>query len=510
VVGGVGAAMLSHRSLGGFLLVPGLPLVLTAWTVGLLAARHQPPRTRRLVLVAAICLTWGAFTLVRTEGLAGDGKPVLRWRWQPTAEETYLAGMGSTGDATAEAPRQTVRLRPGDWPGFRGPDRDGTLRGVRLATDWNAAPPRPLWRRPVGPAWSSVAAVDGLLFTQEQVGQFEAVLCLDAANGRTVWSHRDEARHEDGQSGPGPRATPTFAGGRIYALGATGILNCLDAATGERQWSRDVAADAGVKPLPIWGFASSPLVVGDVVIVFAGGESEKTLLAYRTDSGKPVWSAPAGKISYSSPHLASFGGEDQVLFVSDAGLAAFDPTSGAVLWQHRTPAGNPGIPRAVQPRAVGPNQVLFDAGPDAGTGLVEVTRENGSWAVAERWLSRQLKPSFNDFVVHDSALYGFDGRVLTCIDLRTGRRRWKEGRYGSGQVLLLADQPLLLVAAESGEVALVAADPDRHTELGRFQAIEGKTWSHPAIADGRLYVRNAQEMACYELRLDGAAGQEGR
>jgi outer membrane protein assembly factor BamB len=401
---------------------------------------------------------------------------------------------------------KSLTLGAGDWPGFRGPNRDGNLRGVRIATDWDSAPPQLVWRRRIGPAWSSIAVVGDRLFTQEQRGDQEAVVCLDAGTGHTLWSHQDAVRHEDAQSEAGPRATPTLAGGRVFALGATGILNCLDAESSDRKWSRDIAADARTK-VPMWGFSSSPLVVGDRVIVFAGGDSDKTLLAYHADSGQPAWSAPAGKVSYSSPHLASVGGEDQVLFVSDRGLSGFDPSSGALLWEHPTPRGNPGMPRAVQPQAIGPNSIVFDAGLDLGTALIEVAHTDRRWVPAERWVSRQLKPSFNDFVVYDDALYGFDARSFSCVDLQTGRRRWKEGRYGSGQVLLLSDQPLLVVVTDEGEVVLVAADPYGHRELGRFQGIEGKTWNHPVIAHGRLYVRNAEWIACYELRLGASIEQ---
>jgi outer membrane protein assembly factor BamB len=501
---GVAATAFSHRSMSIFRLVPGLPLVLTAWALGLLVVRNSPPRRRGLVLAGVLCVSWGAFTLLRTEGMGGDGQFALRWRWSLTPEQVYLAEREKAGEPAAPTERLPApTLRPGDWPGFRGPNRDGTLRGVRIATDWSATPPRLVWQRRIGPAWSSVVVVGDRLFTQEQLGESEAVVCLDAATGRTLWSHQDAARHEDVQGGAGPRATPTFAEGRLFALGATGILNCLDAGTGERQWSRDVADDAGAG-VPMWGFSSSPLVAGGLIVVFAGGDGDQTLLAYHADSGEPAWSAAAGKVSYCSAHLASVGGATQLLFVSDRGLSAFDPSSGSLLWEYRTPAGSPGVPRAVQPRAVGPGEILFDAGPDRGTALIEVAQTGGKWVPAERWTSRYLKPSFNDFVVHDHALYGFDGRVLSCIDLQTGRRRWKEGRYGSGQVLLLADQPLLVVVTDEGEVVLVAADPDEHRELGRFQAVEGKTWSHPTIARGRLYLRNAQQIACYELRLAGS------
>src|SRR5262249_6825993 len=162
-----------------------------------------------------------------------------------------------------------------------------------------------------------------------------------------------------------------------------------------------------------------------------------------------------------------------------------------------------GIPLTIQPRAVGRNRILFDAGADIGTSLVTLNDSAGAWTAEEVWVSRQLKPSFNDLVVHGDAIYGFDGQIFTCLDLQSGKRRWKSGRYGSGQVLLLGDQPLLVVVGETGEVVLVATDPNAHRELGRFQAVDGKTWNHPVIAHGRLYVRNAEEIACCELQLAG-------
>lgn len=504
VAAGVGAVALAHKTTYAFMLMPGLPLVLTVWAFGVVLLRTWPSRPRGLVLAVLVCASCGAFTLIRTAGMGGDGQFALRWRWSLTPEQEYLAELEETGEPAAPpAGGEALGLHPGDWPAFRGPNRDGIVRDVRIATDWKSRPPRQVWKRRIGPAWSSVVIVGDRLFTQEQRGDWEVVVCLDTMNeGRTLWSHKDAVRHEDVQGGAGPRATPTFAGGRLFTLGATGILNCLDAATGERRWSRDIAADTGAK-VPMWGFSSSPLVVGKRVVVFAGGESDKTLLAYDIDSGGPAWSAAAGKVSYSSPHLASVGGERQLLFVSDGGVFAFDPSTGAKRWEYHTPAGNPGVPRAVQPRAVGATGVLFDAGPDVGTTLIDVAHQGKSWIPAERWTTRDLKPSFNDFVVHGNALYGFDGRVFTCIDLATGERRWKDGRYGSGQVLLLGDQPLLVVVTDEGEVVLVAANPDEHQELGRFRAIKGKTWALPVIAHGRLYVRNAREIACYELPVKG-------
>jgi outer membrane protein assembly factor BamB len=500
--GGVAAAFLADRTLPVItLLLLAVPWVFTAWAVWLLVARGAAPPLRRLGLLAVLFLSWGAFTLVRMNGLTGDLDPDVHWRWSRTPEDLYraertAAGGPAAGGAAAVVPATAPALQPGDWPGFRGPERDGTVHGVRIATDWDTTPPRLLWRRRVGPAWSSVAVVGDRLYTQEQRGDAEAVVCLDAASGREVWAHEDAVRFWDAQSGAGPRATPTFADGRIYALGGRGTLNCLDAATGERKWANDIIADSGAK-VPIWGFSCSPLVEHGVVIVFAGGEGPKGLLAYDADSGEVAWSAATGRNSYSSPQPATLGGRPQVLFLSDGGLMALDPASGAVLWEHA--GAGPGMPPSIQPHPVGDAQVLLPITKDPGLELIDVSPGEDSGSPARRWVSKDLQPSYNDFVIHDGCLYGFDGSLFCCVDAKTGKRRWKEGRYGHGQVLLLTDQPLLLVTAESGEAVLVAANPERHEELGRFQAINGKTWNHPVIAHGRLYVRNAEEMACYEL-----------
>lgn len=505
VLGGALSALLWPPAAGviGWLLLT-LPWVVTTWTVWLLLARRASPRTRVVGLVAVLLLTWGAFALVRMDGLRGGGKLILHWRWSPVPEDLYLAERARQRAEAPPAPAETaLTLRPGDWPGFRGPDRDGVARGIRIATDWNAAPPRLVWRRRVGPAWSSVAVVGDRLFTQEQRGPAEAVVCLDAATGREVWAHEDPVRHADGQGGAGPRATPTFAGGHLYALGATGILNCLDAATGERRWSQNVAADARA-PQPMWGYACSPLVVGGLVVVAAGGDGTDGLLAYRAESGEVAWTAPAAaKVSSSSPQLASLGGEDQVLFFGSSGLVAVAAASGERRWQFDLAGGGPSC---VQPHPVGPGQVVIGSENAHGTVLLDVSHDGPP---AQRWFSKDLKPSFNDFVVHDGFVYGFDGSVFCCVDLQTGKRRWRAGRYDHGQVLLLADQSLLLVVSEGGEVILLRANPKRHEELGRFQAVNGTTWNHPVVAHGRLYVRNAEEMACYEVGPDDGAGTTG-
>ncbi len=491
---------LVHSSVGLWgLLSTGIPMVLTAATAWMLIARATSLAWPRLGAIVVISLAWACFALVRINGVDTNLKADVAWRWSPTAEDLFLAERAAEDQAAGTRPSAAAEWNPqvtaADWTDFRGPQRDGVIRGVAIATDWNASPPKQLWRQRVGPAWSSVIVVENRLFTQEQRGDEEAVVCYDAVTGQEIWAHEDAARFSESVSGAGPRATPTFAEGRIYALGGTGLLNCLDAATGRRQWSRDTASEAGVKP-PMWGYSGSPLVADGLVVVCAGGSGDKNLLAYRAASGEPAWTAPAGQMSYVSPQLATLAGRRQCLFVNDQGLLSVDPATGNVLWKHE--AALPGAPRCLQPHAIGDSQLLV-GNLERGVALLDVTRDGDAWNVAQRWVSGDLKPEFGNVVVHEGHAYGFDVSIFTCIDLATGKRCWKAGRYGRGQVMLLPEQSLLLVLGEFGEAVLLAVNPDRREEIGRFQALSGKTWNHPVIAHGRMYVRNAEEMACYEV-----------
>lgn len=495
VGGGIVSELLSHKvGIMPWLLL-SLPWVITTWSAWLLLARKASPTTRRRGVMTVLVLTWSAFLPIRYEGISGDGEPALHWRWTPSAEDLYRTERERRqAELPIVMPITTLTVHPGDWPGFRGPQRDGVVRNLTIHIDWKASPPRLLWRQRIGPGWSSMAVVGDRLFTQEQRDNTEAVVCLDASTGREVWVHTDAVRFSDDQAGPGPRASPTFADGRLYALGGTGVLNSLDAVTGERQWSHDLVAEIGAKT-PLWGFSSSPLIVPGLVVVFVESDGGKTLVAYDARSGELAWTADAGKAGYSSPQWMSLDGVEQILVLSMDGLIGVDPGSGTVLWQYGLPArGGPWRP--LQPQPLGNGGIVLTS-ESLGVMLLNVKRAGKSWTVSQQWASRALKPSFSDFVIHDHTIYGFDGNTFCCVDGRTGQRRWKEGRYGHGQVLLLAD--LLLVLSEDGEAILLKANPSAHEEIGRFKAIEGKTWNHPAIAGGRLYVRNGEEIACYQL-----------
>ena len=483
--------------------------------------RNLSNAVRRATMVVTIFISCGVWLLARTDGVMGTGAQ-LHWRWTPNAEQRLLAQPDDTPavvaapapssavtpaapvaetptePVAAAAPKDSAPPAPtapamkAEWPGFRGPLRDDIVRGVRINTDWTQTAPAQLWRRPVGPGWSSFAVSGDLIYTQEQRGADEVVTCYRMATGAPVWRHRDAARFWESNGGAGPRGTPTLSGGRIFSLGATGILNALDAQTGAVLWKRNAQADTGAR-LPGWGFSGSPLVVDDVVIVAASG----ILAAYDVATGKTRWTGPKDKGGYSSPHLIDIDGVSQVLLLNGSGAISVAPGSGAPLWKHDWEGT-----AIVQPAVIGNGDILVSvtsAMGGMGVRRLSVRQAAGRWTVEEKWTSTGLKPYFNDYVVHKGYAFGFDGAILSCIDLNDGSRKWKGGRYGQGQLILLADQDALLVISEEGELALVSATPEGFKELARSPGLDGKTWNHPVVVHDVLLVRNDQEMAAYRL-----------
>lgn len=438
--------------------------------------------------------------MLRSEGMSGEFTLGLRWRWTESAENQLLARR-STDAPTRAVPAESAivdrAIAEPEWSGFRGAGRASRQQGPRLAADWTATPPKQLWKVPIGPAWSSFVVAGDLLFTQEQRGPKEVVVCLRAGSGQEVWSQAIDARFYDPLGGPGPRATPTLAEGGLFVTGATGTVMRLNPATGAIAWKQELQTVAGREP-PMWGFAASPLVANGLVIVWAGGSGDKGLVAFDATTGKPRWSAATGLDSYSSPQLETIAGEPHVLMLTNEGLRLLEPATGALRLNYEWPFGGY---RALQPQLLGSDIVLLPTGMSTGTRAIRITKSGGQLAAEELWTSRSLKPDFNDFVVYQGHAYGFDGTQFGCVELKNGERRWRGGQYGKGQVLLLESSGLLLVLSEKGRAVLLRADPSAHAELASFPALEGKTWNHPVVVGNRLYVRNSQEAACWELPL---------
>lgn len=490
--------------------IPVLSLAFVAWAV---LTRNLPNRLRHATMIATILIACFGWLLLRQDGINGDHVATFGWRWRASSEERLLAAETNEAPATSTATSTTTPAAPttaaaaatpetattrgatpvapektAEWPGFRGPRRDGAVRGVRIKSDWSASPPVQLWRRSIGPGWSSFAVNGDLFYTQEQRGENEVVACYKMSTGQPVWSHRDNARFFESNAGAGPRGTPTLSNGRVYTFGATGILNVLDANTGAVAWTRNVGTDTNTQ-IPFWGFSSSPLVIGDTVVVAASGR----LIAYDAANGKQRWLGPKAGGSYSSPHFVNIAGVPQILLMGGSRAISVAPGDGKQLWQHEWPVNT-----IVQPALTPDGDVLITS-QEQGTRRLGVVYGTSGWTVSERWTSNGLKPYFNDFVLHKGYAFGFDGRILGCIDLKDGQRKWKGGRYGNGQLVLLPEQDLLLVLSEDGELALVQATPDQFSEVAKLTAIQGKTWNHPVLVGEVLLVRNSEEMAAFRL-----------
>ena len=484
---------------------PGLmmitaPMGTGAFALGAVLMGRNLSFQRTIVAILLAACGFGYTALLRSDGMWGHFALDSHWRWEESAEQQMMAQRESAPSSDlAEVSTDVITnwIEQSEWPRFRGVGGSSQQMGPAIATDWKAQPPEQVWKIAIGPGWSSFAVAGNLLFTQEQRIEHEAVVCYAADTGDEIWIQQIESRFDDPMGGPGPRATPTLADGGLYVQGANGQLQRLDPTTGDVIWSQDLREIAGREP-PTWGFSSSPLVYRSTVVVHAGGEGTKGTLAFDTETGDLKWSASAGDHTYSSPELCTVGENEYVLMLTNAGINLLDPETGKqrldYKWEHN------GY-RVLQPQVVDGDSILLATGMGVGTRRIRVSQADGQLAAEELWTSRHLKPDFNDFVIHGNHAYGFDGALFTSIDLETGKRNWKRGRYGKGQVLLLANSGHLLIASEFGEIILLSADPGGHQELTRFQAIEGRTWNHPVLVGDRLYIRNSQEAACYKMPM---------
>lgn len=484
-------------------LVYGVPFVFLCWIAGLVIGLPFPP-ARRSLMYLALCLGWVAFGLVRIEGTNGSLVPELAWRWNKKPEQAILDKLGQR--ETVEV-KTDVKVATGDWAEFRGPNRDNKITGVTLNADWST-PPKKVWEVDVGPAWGSFAVVGDRLYTMEQQGGDEAVICLDAATGKMAWKEPFKylAFFKEKISGAGPRCTPTVKDGKVYTFGATAMLSCLDATTGEKVWQIDAKAVAGANPPnPFWGYASSPLVIRELVVVCV---PDKGTAAFSTKDGSLVWTAGKATHGYSSAQLVAIGGIEQLLMLSNHGLESFDPDSGKLLWEHSWPmlGGN----RSLQPVVIGEGDFLVTSGVGSimGTRRVKVTRTGSlsadaevKWNVETLWeTGAKFSPYYNDGVIHGGYFYGFSGKNFICVDLANGRLKWDEGPvHGNGQVLLFADAGQLLITSDSGKMFLVKCNPAEYEEDASSPTVTGKMWNHAAYSRGKLYVRSDKKAACFEM-----------
>ena len=477
------------RSFGSIALVLLWVLIVGLWW----AFGQRPGKMGRLFkFVGALVLAVAAFLGVfRYDGSAdGSALPRFVFKWMPKRELPSLVVAPSSVAVPADLPAGLV-----DMPRFLGPKGDGVFPELTWDTEWEKNPPREVWRKSVGAGWSGFSISGRRAITMEQRGGEETTVCYDVVTGEVLWSHADKAFFTEKMGGDGPRSTPTIdaAAGAVFAFGATGLLNRLDLATGERRWQVDVLGLTGGSNVT-WGKSAAPLLVGDVVVV-SGGATGPVLCAFKQSDGSLAWKTKSTAASYSSPVLMNLGGVEQIVSVNQNSVTGHEPMTGVELWAFDWPAG---MPKVCQPISAGEDRILVTASYGMKSHLLKIAKSSEvEWSCEELWSSSSPRTKFSSAVIHDGHIYANDEGTLACVNLADGERVWREGRYGFGQLIQVGGY--LLIQAEQGFVAVVKLDPTGLKEVSRLNALSAMTWNPPSLAGRWLLVRNAEEAVCYEL-----------
>ena len=500
------------RSISLLTTVSAAAVMLLVWW---LFFSRAPMRVRLAPLL--VCALFPVF--FKHRGMTGDFVPLFEFRFAKGGASAVIGGKSAMTSGRA------------DFPQAFGPNRDSRLDGPALDPDWKKNPPQVLWRQEFGAAWSGFAIVGDRAITMEQHGEEELVTCRDLFTGKLQWSAANPGHYSTSIAGEGPRTTPTVQGSRVFTLGATGTLRCLDLETGKAIWTRELTTDAVIETragehapapeqtkrgaddaaghraetggaVPMWGFASSPLLHDGKVIVSAGGKDGKSLLAYDAATGTPVWKAGSRPINYSSPFFLTLAGRPQIVMFNTEAITAHDAATGEVLWEH--PWGK-GMPHVARPIPVGTDRVLFSSGYGVGSALLEIAPgKDGKLAATEVWKTIRFQAKFSNPAEHGGFVYGVSDGIFACLDLKDGTVRWKDGRYGHGQGLLVGEH-YLQMTERPGDIVLLRPTPDGANELARFHVFDDKTWNPIALSGDLLLVRNDREAAC--IRLPLAAGK---
>ncbi|NOX98794.1 MAG: PQQ-binding-like beta-propeller repeat protein [Verrucomicrobia bacterium] len=476
-----------------YLVAPIVGVILLALWYALMGPGAWKIRLKRFAGFVVVLLVGGGIfkSLTRYEGsTSGTSLPRFVWKWTPVVDEEIASAkpVSAAGDGDQIDVEGAV-----DSAQFLGPQRDGMWQQSEASFDWDKNPPEELWRQPIGAGWSSFAVVGRRALTQEQRREEELVTCYDLLSGDLLWVHSDQARLEASMGGPGPRSTPTVIGEKVYTFGGTGILNCLDLKTGELIWTQDIGPQMEGH-FPDWGKSTSPLAVDGLIIVSGAENVGPTLLAFDAETGKRSWVYEGRGASYSSPRLLELDGVTQIVSINGLDASGIDPVTGKELWSFDWPGK---YPKVAQPLKVGKDQVLVTAGYGAGSFLLKIQKKQDGWSVDTVWKTKKLKTKFSSPVIRGDYAYGLDGGIMACIDLKTGKKVWKGGRYGFGQQLLIGD--VMLVQTEKGGVAIVKADSQAYEELFQIKVLDHMTWNVPTLAGQYLLVRNDREAVCYRL-----------
>jgi outer membrane protein assembly factor BamB len=452
--------------------------------------------------------------LLAVAGVLAVGWAVFRNRFpnffdRETVNAEELAKL-QAADLSQSATRDPAAAAAQGWPQFRGPNRDGWGSDADLNTDWTAKPPKTLWETPCGGGYSSLAVTNGRVYTQDRQGDDERVFCLDAATGKLLWEHREPADYGGLRMGyaGGPRATPTVAVGRVYTVGATGIALCLEepAAASDKPrvvWRVDLP-ERFRAPTPGWGFACSPLLDGDLVILQPGGK-DGSVVALDRRTGDTKWAAETDRSGYSSPVIATLGGVRQVVAVTGESVLGSRPATGEVLWRQPWDTQHDG--NVAMPVVVG-DYVFVSSNYNKGCALFHVSPA-GNDAVEARvvyFRPNKVMRNHHSTCVHlNGYLYGFDNNDLRCVDLKTGDvvEDWPppqvSGRLQKGGVIAAGNH--LIGLTQRGTLFIGPADPTEFAFTGVMEKVltGSECWAMPALAGGKLYLRDATKVLCLDV-----------
>ena len=382
-----------------------------------------------------------------------------------------------------------------DWPQWRGRNRDGVSAERGLLKQWPQGGPKLAWTaKDAGDGYASFAVAGGKVFTLGARGGTEFVMAFDEATGKKVWEMANGARFSNDR-GDGPRGTPTVSGGQVYAYGASGDLSVWDAATGKSIWKINVLKQFGGRNIT-WGLSESPLVLADRILVNAGGPNASIVAVSRKD-GSVLWRSESDEAGYSSAVLHEFAGVPQAIFFTATRGVAVDTRDGRLLWSYDRVSNR--TANIATPIARG-NKVFFSSDYGTGAGLVELTASGRNISAREVYFTREMRNHHSSSVLVGDHLYGFSSNILTAMHFDTGKVAWRDRSVGKGS-LVYADERLYLFS-ENGVVGLAEANPTSYREHGRFELRTGSlpSWSHPVVANGKLFLRDQDTIYAYNVR----------
>lgn len=399
------------------------------------------------------------------------------------------------------APLPGGLLAAGDWPQWRGPSRNGISSESGLLDKWPDQGPRVLWRTPLGVGYSGLAIADGRVYTLYSDAKGEYAVCHDGESGKRLWRRRLDSPFSN-RWGDGPRTTPTVEGKRVYVLGAKGKLAALNAADGMPIWLHDLVADWG-GAVPDLGYSNSPLVEGDYLIVSLGPGPDTAFAAFDKDTGELAWKAHSDHPGYSSPIAVDIAGRRQIVFFAGTSATSLEPSQGGMLW--RFPWPNSANENVATPIFQPPDRIFLSAAHRGGARMLRVVAAGEGQRVETVWNSRVMKNHFSSSVLYQGHIYGTDRSILKCIDPDNGEMRWRTRGFGEGS--LIAAEGNLYVLGTQGRLALVEATPEAFRQTSSFQAMRGKCFTPPSLAQGRIYLRNNAEMVCLDLTSPTRSGR---